>query len=213
MHNAKILSSSALIMVVASLLASRAIPRYEQPQSTPLPIEGFPRKVGDWTGGPDRPTPPAVQEMLSKATIVDRIYTRPGGDAVNLTLITSSRVEDFHDPRSCFPGQGWDLRGVHVEQVEGEQVTAMTAVQGEETLDVLYWQTARAPEPVGGLIARARRLRNSLGGSQGQSLFVRVTAPRGAHPFQTVRAFVHAITPPLRTLKALAHTNQERARQ
>jgi EpsI family protein len=194
-------------MMGLAVTANYAIGRLEQPKPRPLPVKSFPRQVGEWVGGEDLPLDPEVKKMLAHATVADRIYTHPSGKTVNLVLVTSTDLQDFHDPRSCFPGQGWEIRDVHPITVGGDKITAMTATRNGQTVDVYYWQTAKLAKAKGGMLAKLVRLRSSLSGNEGQSLFVRVSSPKTGTPYQTVRSFTELIQPSLKSLERAAQTH------
>lgn len=99
----------------------------------------FPRQVGPWRSGPDRPIAEMTHRMLPSASMIDRVYTDPEGRTVNLVLVSATSVADVHDPDLCFPGHGWTLEHIDTTFVGDRTVRRDRAVQEGHALSLLYW--------------------------------------------------------------------------
>jgi hypothetical protein len=89
-------------------------------------VENTPKSVGKFETqpGPDgsSETYPMDIPNLKASGIVCRIMT-DGTKSIDVVVVNSSRGESFHDPATCFTGQGWDI-------VRQEQRTVATKSLG-----------------------------------------------------------------------------------
>ena len=169
------------VLVLAAVGADYGLGQMDVPKPHRLPVEAFPARIGDWQGGPVQTVDPDVQKALATAKIVERTYTDPRGQTVDLMLLTATEDEDMHSPKACFPSQGWTLTNVRDTQMDGQPATQMTA-QFEEgpRQTVLYWLTGYFPPapPRNALLQKASVWRTHvLGAHNNMSLFVRLIAP------------------------------------
>lgn len=202
MQNTKVYPLVGLIMVLATLLANHIIGRLPVPKPHPVPIENFPRQVGEWHGGADQSVDASVQKVLSTARIVTRTYTDSHGDAVELLLLTASDYKDFHDPNVCFPGQGWTLTNQRTVDIDGQTFNSMIAVQGATQLAVLYWMPEDSLAKTGQNWGKMMAIRKLAGTENTTSLFVRLTMPiQGGHQ-EAMLAFARACKPYLDALNS-----------
>ena len=79
------------------------------PHPRKLAVDSFPRSLGTWRGGAIAPMDPDIQARVPTATIMDREYTSSAGGSADVTLVTASDNIDIHNPKDCFPSQGWIL--------------------------------------------------------------------------------------------------------
>lgn len=204
MQNTKI-CLIGLAMVLATLLVNATTGRLQIAQLRLLPVETFPRQIGDWKAGPDRQIDPDIQKVMPSARIVDRQYSNGAGQSVQLLLLTATDTGDFHNPQTCFPSQGWNLSVPRDIQVQGQKIKAMTAEQDAEKVNVLYWRTGyQEPSPPRSpLLRKLYNLRVGLvGKEEGMPLFVRVIATDGDKSNQALMEFVERIQAPLKALTA-----------
>ena len=79
MQNAKVLSLIGLLMVGLALATNYRMARISIPTAHRLPVETFPRRIGEWTAGPDIADDEEVQHKLPTATLVTRMYSNAAG--------------------------------------------------------------------------------------------------------------------------------------
>lgn len=215
MQNTKILSLTGLLMVFAALAANYGMARVAVPAVHRLPVETFPRQIGEWTAGAEIAADPEVQQKLPTATLVTRVYTNRAGESVELLLLTAGRREDFHSPNECFPGHGWELSDKRHESVDGQQVNTMMAERESVRSEVWYWWagdldfTQQANGGLSGIQNLRRTIYSSLGRADGMSLFVRMIAPRTPQGHQYLDAFTKAALPVIRQLGRAAQPSQQ----
>lgn len=201
MQNTKICLIGVL-MVAATLIANMAVGRLEIATLRLLPVQTFPRKIGEWQAGEDMAVDPDVMKNLTSAKVVERTYRNPRGQFAQLLLLTATETGDFHNPRSCFPSQGWNLFGFREVKVRGQRIKAMTADQDGDKLQVFYWRTGYRPPP-----PQRNALRQKLyafrvgfiGKEEGMPLFVRVIAPDDGKN-TAVMSFLEQIQAPIQAL-------------
>ena len=113
-----------------------------RPQYRPA-AAAFPRQVGNWQGGPDRPVAASTQKLLPTASILDRFYTDTGSAerrrTVSLVLVSAALLADAHDPELCLPGQGWKVEHLPAPAFGDRAVHYDRVVQDGQSMDVLYW--------------------------------------------------------------------------
>jgi len=192
-------------MVVLTLIVNTTTGRMEIAQLRLLPVETFPRKIGEWQAGKDREIEEDIRNVMPSAKIIDRSYTNDTGQQVQLLLLSATETGDFHNPHTCFPSQGWNLGNFREIRVNGQTIKAMTAEQDAERVNVLYWRTGyyEPPLPRNPLLRALYGLRVRLiGKEEGMSLFVRVIAPDSERSNRALMDFVEKIQAPLQVLKA-----------
>jgi EpsI family protein len=208
-----ILAVTGLVMVVATFGANHAVGQLKTAVLRRLPVETFPKKIGDWTCITEQPSDPKVAAVLPTAHIVDRVYRDARGREVNLLLLTATDYADFHDPNICFPAQGFTLSPAASATVAGQTGRLMTAARDNSKLQVMYWWSGNAGsdttygrEQVGKLLA----LRDRLTGKQGQSLFVRVITSDTPGTDDALNTFVTQSAPALKRLETTAVTTENK---
>jgi EpsI family protein len=196
-----------LVMTLAALAGSYALPRVSVPSIHKVPVETFPRTLGEWQAGEDQAVDPEVQQKLSTATIITRNYRRPDRQALELTLISGSQRADFHNPNECFPGHGWTLSDHQEQGIGGQRFNTMTAELDNTRIRVYYcWMGALDVEkPRGAGVQTMYALRDMLFSSlmdraDGMSVFVRVVVPDDAPGREAAVSFLERLLPPVRTL-------------
>jgi hypothetical protein len=138
------------------------------------------------------------------AAAIDRVYTRADEAAVNLVLVTATESVGIHDPRVCFPMQGWRLEQVHSRAIGPERADLMLAVRGADRLRVMFWRTAPTLRREVGGPQVLRYLRGKLTGAQGESLLVRLSTPDRTGAEELLARFALELQPSLAPLKSAA---------
>jgi len=190
-------------LVLSAVGADYGLGQMAVPKPHRLPVETFPDTIGSWKAGPVQPVLADVQQTLRTAKIVDRTYTDPSGQRVDLMLLTATENEDMHSPQLCFPNQGWKLSDVHDTQVDGQPATQMDAALGDQRQTVLYWLTGYYPPapPRSDALRRAYFIRNRImSGHSNMSLFVRIIVADTPAGRRSLSEFTSALRAPLGAL-------------
>ena len=174
--NIKRPSIVGLAIVAVVIAVQLAVPRIAVGTSKKLPVTSFPRTLAGWTDTEDRQTDPELKKRLAGSTIVDRIYKRKN-QSVDLLLLTSDTLEDFHDPTICFPSQGWAIQGQQNTEISGFPATLMMAKSDRRLVKTIYWfvgdyQSTRAKTPLQKRLYKLRHL--VVRREEGTCLFVRI---------------------------------------
>lgn len=204
MPNNALLPLIGCALVLSAVGADYGLGQMAVPKPHRLPVETFPDTIGSWKGGPLGSVNEDVQRKLPTAKIVERVYTNPMGQRVDLMLLTATEDEDMHSPQACFPSQGWSLSNIHNTQVDGQPATQMNAQMGMgEQETVLYWMTGYFPPapPRNALLRKAFVWRTqSFDKHNNMSLFVRILAPDTPLGRRGLSEFTALLHTPLQTL-------------
>ena len=215
MPNNALLPVIGCALVLSAVGADYGLGQMDVAKPHRLPVESFPADIGSWKGGPVSEVDPDIQKRLPTAKIVERVYTNPLGQHIDLMLLTATEDEDMHSPKACFPSQGWTLSDVHDTQVEGQPATQMTAtMDGGQSQRVLYWLTGYyAPDPPrNALVRKASLLRDHfLGAHNNMSLFVRIITPNTPLAGRSLSEFTSALDAPLQSLIGAGANPSQRA--
>ena len=215
MPNNALLPVIGCVLVLSAVGADYGLGQMDVAKPHRLPVESFPANLGSWKGGPVGEVDPDIQKRLPTAKIVDRVYTNPLGQSVDLMLLTATEDEDMHSPKACFPSQGWTLSDVKNTQVDGQPATQMTAtMDGGQPSTVLYWLTGYYPPapPRNALVRKISGLRNHImGGHNNMSLFVRVTAPDTPLARRSLSEFTSLLHAPLQALVGAGASPSQKA--
>ncbi len=168
-----------------------------------LPVEGFPARLGAWQGGAVAQTDPEIQARLRTSAIMDRQYATGDGRAADVMLVTASDNLDIHDPKDCFPSQGWQLTNFRSKTIQGQGVSLMDAELDGQKMTVLYWTMGvyTPPAPRYAAAQAALALRNKIvPRHEAVSLFVRLMVPQGPHADETVTQLAGEVLPPVQAM-------------
>jgi len=101
-----------LLLAALLVLAQLALlPLRSRGQARALPVDPalVPIMVGEWQGHPAQPLDQATLTMLRPDAYVHRLYVRPDGVSVDLTVIYGHHKSSFHSPAFCLVGGGWSI--------------------------------------------------------------------------------------------------------
>ncbi len=191
----------ALVFGVAVLnIAPGPIP---VPHPRKLAVETFPDRLGSWQGGTIAPVDPDIQARLRTSSIMDRSYRTRAGRAADVMLVTASDNLDIHNPKDCFPSQGWNLTNSRDKVIGGQLVTVMDAQLDDQKMTVLYWTTGvyTPPPPRFFLARQALRLRDRIvPRHEAVSLFVRLMVPQSADADSEITELAGQVLSPVQVL-------------
>jgi hypothetical protein len=197
------LAIGAIALTLLTLIANHAVGRIEIGRAWPVSIGGFPRQIGEWRVVGNIPTDDWVPFVVPTATQTENIYQKPGGQPIDLLLVTATRYVDLHDPRDCFRTNGWSEAPHNSVTIQGQTIQSFIAARGGQQLEVLFWRPTyyQLPRPQSEvaraiLAAYTKRWPHSIDGP----MVVRVVGPATPEAHRERLAFLAAIEPPLQQL-------------
>ncbi len=203
MQNARFLALSGCVMVFGVAALQYAVGPLPVPQPRRLAVDTFPSRLGFWQGGAIAPVDADIQARLPTSAIMDRVYSTATGRSADVMLVTASDNLDIHNPKDCFPSQGWRLTNSHTEIIQGQPVTIMDAQLDDRSMKVLYWTTGTflPPPPRSVLAQKALSLRAKFVPShESVSLFVRLMMPQGPQAEEEITQLAGQVMPPVHSL-------------
>lgn len=143
--------------IVTALLLLQATAYYAvafRSEVTPAiaPLSSFPTVLDGWVMQKDWPLEKETADVLRADDTVNRLYTGPGGVAVNFFVAffkTQRYGQAPHSPKNCLPGSGWEQMeaGTIAFPVPGRSAPIVTnkyvVQRGTERSVVLYWYQSR----------------------------------------------------------------------
>lgn len=195
------LAGCALVLGVGVLdFVSGPIP---VPHPRKLAVETFPARLGAWRGGAIAPVDPEIQARLRTSSIMDREYTSDAGRSADVMLVTASDNLDIHNPKDCFPSQGWKLTNSRDQIIGGQRVTLMDGQLDDQKMTILYWMTGvyTPPAPRSALARQALVLRDKIvPRHEAVSLFVRLMVPQSPDADREITALAGQVLSPVQAL-------------
>src|SRR5262249_21367793 len=143
---------------------------------------------------------PSIKKVIPTAHIVDREYSRADGRTVNLTLVTATDYNDLHNPMHCLPAAGWEMGKILACPIGEDVANSAVVTKDGAQLEVLYWYTASTFRR-DSAAERFKAIRTAAGGTQGQSLLVRLITRKAPDSKQLLQDFARLIETPLEVLK------------
>lgn len=105
------LRRNLVILLVFSLAAAvlvMVLPPLQGKRLTEINNDMVPLQIGSWVGQ-NYDMGAKVFEALKPDAIISRQYINAKGQQVDFVLLAGTHAETFHNPHSCFPGQGWRI--------------------------------------------------------------------------------------------------------
>jgi EpsI family protein len=138
-----------VLLCLVFLGTAALIARASKPEITPIreSLEGFPLRIGEWSGQPTQAIEGRVMDVLGVDDYVNRSYFSPDMFPVHLYVgyYESQRSGDtMHSPLNCLPGAGWNpVKRDHITvPIEGRspiEINRIVIAKGLEKQVVLYW--------------------------------------------------------------------------
>ena len=137
-----------LLMLVAVALVSAALPpRVESPLQR-KDFSQFPLTLEGWQGKPDR-LEAIYLDVLKLSDYILANFTATGKAPVNFYVAfyaSQRKGESAHSPRSCIPGDGWEITSLEQRNVSGARVSGqplrvnrVLIQKGDDRQLVYYW--------------------------------------------------------------------------
>ncbi len=199
----------ALALFALAVVVTYALPRLDLPHPRRLPVEEFPRQIGQWRAVEDNEVTEDVRKALPTAVIVDRQYVNGEGRVLNVVLVTASEMRDIHSPAVCLPGSGWVTAKDELVVMDGQKITARVMSFRDSAYHVWFWYPpVPYAEPKHPLVRKLYRWRLTAPGTYrpdtladlSTSLMVRVMTPDRPGGANAVKDFVQSAREPLAAL-------------
>ena len=138
---------ASLVILLATALASALLPNRAEEIPTRTHFDRFPLQLGEWQGRADRLEAIYVDALkLDDSLIID--FENPAGERAQLYSAyygSQRKGASAHSPRSCIPGDGWELgplsqRVIDGTLVNGRPVTVnRVLIQKGDTVQLVYY--------------------------------------------------------------------------
>ncbi len=166
-------------------------PKYA-PLSTAL------EEFGGWQRIQDQPL---SQEIVRELKLDDHVFRsyRKGNDSVSLYVgyyLSAKNVGAAHDPLVCFPGQGWNVEGIRLGEVNTRSgfpavsYSSMIAERDGLKEMIFYWFQAYDHTSPGTLGQKVSLLRQRFLKSGEDNAFVRISCPIGDRPVEEAHRII-----------------------
>lgn len=170
-------------LLVAGILLMHGL-RHRDPVIPDTPLSSFPTKVGQWTGQ-TAPIPSRILAAAGLSEYVNRVYTKPGSNWVQLFVSyyrTQQTGDTIHSPKHCLPGAGWEpLTSRHLTfAVPGHRrlvVNEYVVARDIRRLLVLYWYREQGRDVASDYSAKFWLSYDALVHKRTDGGFIRVMTP------------------------------------
>ena len=136
-----------LLMVAVALLSAALPPRVEAPLQR-KDFSQFPLTLGGWQGKPDH-LDAIYLDVLKLSDYILANFAATGKAPVNFYVAfyaSQRKGESAHSPRSCIPGDGWEITSLEQRKVSGASVAGqplrinrVLIQKGDDRQLVYYW--------------------------------------------------------------------------
>lgn len=203
---------ASLLLVAAVAGVSATLPERAEVVPQRTDFSSFPLRIGQWQGRGDRLDQIYVDALKFDDYIIAD-FIGPERHKVNLYVAyygSQRKGESAHSPRTCIPGDGWEITSITQRAIEGATVAGQplrvnrTVIQkGESKQLVYYWFQQRGRTITNEYMVKWWLFRDALIRNRTDGALVRLTANVG--PGQTLAdadrqlaAFARAVSPQLR---------------
>jgi exosortase D (VPLPA-CTERM-specific) len=139
---------AALVLLGLAAAASVLLPARQEVMPKRAVFADFPLALGDWQGRREALEPIYIDALkLDDYLLAD--YANPAGDVVNFYVAyyaSQRKGESAHSPRSCIPGEGWEIKDLRQVVVPGAgpggrtlRVNRTEIQKGDDRQLVYYW--------------------------------------------------------------------------
>ena len=138
----------ALLMLILAAVMSATLPSRAEAQLERTHFSSFPMALGQWQGRPDR-IQAIYLDVLKLDDYILADFTAPDRRPVNLYVAyyaSQRKGEAAHSPRSCIPGDGWEITSLTQHNVDGARVhgkplrvNRVVIQKGDDVQLVYYW--------------------------------------------------------------------------
>jgi EpsI family protein len=201
------LAAVTFALLVPALMLGRWSLGAGEPSSVPPP--SLPSRVGAWTATLEQTLEAEVLAQIEPDAYRVQLYEAPDRPPIWLYVgIYAGRAgsgKGAHDPKVCYPAQGWEIEHSQTAVIPMEDGQDLHAQRlgfrrGLAREAVLYWfQPARRWPVVNNGAEQLLRIIDALEGRP-QYAFVRLSAPSTATPGSDLAEFAVEVAPAIRGL-------------
>ena len=203
---------ASILMLAGVAAVSATLPERAEVVPQRTDFSSFPLQIGEWQGRGDRLDQIYVDALKFDDYIIAD-FIGPERHKVNLYVAyygSQRKGESAHSPRTCIPGDGWEITSITQRAIEGASVAGQplrvnrTVIQkGESKQLVYYWFQQRGRTITNEYMVKWWLFSDALIRNRTDGALVRLTANVG--PGQTLAdtdrqltAFARAVSPRLR---------------
>lgn len=157
-------------------------------------LSAFPLRVGDWHGQRRSIEPPVLRTLkLTDYALMDFVSPKHGGVNYYVAYYESQRKgEAVHSPRSCIPGDGWQIEYLGKVAVDGVTtgngkliVNRVVIAKGETRQVVYYWFAQRGRHLTNEYLVKWYLFWDGLTRNRTDGALVRLVTPIGRNEPET----------------------------
>ena len=144
----------------------------------------FPATVGEWQGWQAEPFQEETLAELHADACLHRLYSRPDGTSVDLTVIYGHEKSTFHSPGFCLLGGGWSIIAKGIVQASVGQpgdppvrLNRFLLQKRENRAVVLYFYSQGRRTTTSWTLFQGRLFWDRLRGGTGAGALVRLGVP------------------------------------
>jgi EpsI family protein len=178
--------SYVLLALLILLAQASLLPLHWQARGRAIVVDTslVPMSIGAWQGRPAEPFDQTTLLMLQPDAYVHRVYDRPDGASVVLSVIYGHRKDTFHSPGFCLLGGGWSIMSKGV--VQGSPVGSaeepvrwnrLLLRKHDDRAVVLYTYLRQGGATASWTVFQGHLLSQRLRGSPGSGALVRLVVP------------------------------------
>lgn len=201
----------ALVLMSASAIAVAALPERNELSPNRVEFAEFPMQLGDWKGNKN-----TIEKVYLDVLKLDDYIIADFADGTNGVInlyaayyASQKKGESAHSPRSCIPGDGWQIadlkeQGVGEARVGGQPLVVNRAIirKGNQQQLVYYWFQQRGREITNEYLVKWYLFYDALTKNRTDGALVRLTTPIRAgenveQGDERLGRFLAALTPKL----------------
>jgi len=177
--------SSLRFVTLYVLLAAAAFfmaTHKDSPTPLAIPLEDFPRVVGEWRMIGDAQFDPETLKILRPTDYMARRYKKADGTVADIYVgyhDGASKAGPLHSPRNCLPGSGWVEVSTEKKSIpiSGKDLDAVMAVyQHGEVADLfIYWFQVGGKVVSNEYELKISEVLNSIKNSKRDTSFIRIS--------------------------------------
>lgn len=211
--NPPALNASFIVSMLCLLLCSVALivvlPERTEIAPQRMSFTRFPKHLGEWSGNLQRLEPVYAQALqFDDHLFAD--YSRPAGNNVNLYAAyyaSQRKGASVHSPRSCIPGDGWEITDLKQQYVKGVKINGQSLrvnrvviKKGEAAQLLYYWFQQRGRVITNEFLVKWFLFQDALTRHRTDGALVRLTTPIA--PDESVSAADERLTDMVRLVTA-----------
>ncbi len=191
--------SSALLLVTLLVLQFRS-----SGEAVPIrkSLDLFPVEFGQWQGRQDTALEPQVINQLKVNDYLVRRYVDKAGRGLWLYIAywtTQRKGADFHSPKNCLPGAGWEPIGatritIDLPVPHAPITVNRYLIQKDRSMQVVvYWYQTHGRVIAGEVGAKIEMVRSAITQNRTDGALVRVSSVVAGSPQETTERLIEYV--------------------